>query len=142
MPKSSTFLFIIIIFFLLFSFASYQLLYKNISDNHKKNQEIVFYQIQKDTSSFLSKLLFKFSKEKEPLFEKHKEVLKYLEKNSFDVSLDEIYEKINKNLSNKPYNIYITDDNLVIKNTTLPSDLNFDLSFAKYLFDNPKQNIL
>ena len=92
MPKSSTFLFIIIIFFLLFSFASYQLLYKNISDNHKKNQEIVFYQIQKDTSSFLSKLLFKFSKEKEPLFEKHKEVLKYLEKNSFDVSLDEIYD--------------------------------------------------
>ncbi|MCT7524423.1 HAMP domain-containing histidine kinase [Aliarcobacter cryaerophilus] len=140
MPKSSTFLFIIIIFFLLFSFASYQLLYKNISDNHKKNQEIVFYQIQKDTSSFLSKLLFKFSKEKEPLFQKHKEVLKYLEKNSFDVSLDEIYEKINKNLSNKPYNIYITDDNLVIKNTTLPSDLNFDLSFAKYLFDNHKQN--
>ena len=74
MPKSSTFLFIIIIFFLLFSFASYQLLYKNISDNHKKNQEIVFYQIQKDTSSFLSKLLFKFSKENSDLRLENKKI--------------------------------------------------------------------
>ena len=81
-PKSSTFLFIIISIFLLFIFISYFLLYINLSDNHKKNQEIVFYKIQKDTSIFLSKLLFKFSNKKEILLEKHKEVLKYLEKNS------------------------------------------------------------
>lgn len=140
MPKSSTFLFILITLFLLFSFVSYQLLYANLSDNHKKNQEIIFYQIQKDTSVFLTKLLFKFSQNKDDLVAKHKEVLSYLEKNSYDISLNEIYKKINQDLVNKPYNIYITDENLVIKNTTLPSDLNFDLSFAKYLFDNHKQN--
>ena len=141
-PKSSTFLFIIISIFLLFIFISYFLLYINLSDNHKKNQEIVFYKIQKDTSIFLTKLLFKFSNKKEILLEKHKEVLKYLDKNSYDTSLDEIYKKINQGLPDKPYNIYITDENLVIKNTTVPSDINFDLSFAKYLFDNHKQNNL
>jgi hypothetical protein len=35
-PKSSTFLFIIISIFLLFIFISYFLLYINLSDNHKK----------------------------------------------------------------------------------------------------------
>lgn len=67
--------------------------------------------------------------------EKHKEVLAYLEKNSYDTNLSEIYEKINEGLPNKPYNIYITDENLIIKNTTYLADLNFDLSFAKDSFE-------
>lgn len=136
MPKSSTFLFIIIFLFLIVIFISYKLLLTNIKDNHKKNQEIIFYQIQKDTSRFLTKLLFKFSLQKESILATHKEVLNYLEKNSYDISLEEIYKKINQNLPNKPYNIYITDENLVIKNTTMPSDMNFDLSFAKDILQN------
>lgn len=139
-PKSSTFLFFVLTLFLSFSFTSYILLLNNLQDNHKKTQEISFYQIQKSTNYLLTKLLYKFSNKKDELILKHKEVLNYLEKSSYDTSLDEIYEKINKGLTNKPYNIYVTDEKLVIKNTTVPSDINFDLSFAKYLFDNHKNS--
>lgn len=137
-PNQSTILFFIIFIFLIFSFISYKLLLKNLSDNHIKNQEIVFYKIQKKTSDLLTKLLFRYSQEKEFLLNKHKEVLTYLENKSYDINLDEIYEKINKNSPNKPYNIYITDEKLIIKNTTYLADLDFDLSFAKEVFEEHK----
>ena len=133
LPKSSTILFFTILLFLLFSFISYRLLVKNLSDDHLKNQEITFYQIQKDTNNLLTKLLYKFSTQKEVLLGKHKEVLTYLQDKFYDIPLDEIYKKINENTSDSEYNIYITDENLIIKNTTFPADLNFDLSFAKEL---------
>ncbi|RBQ29062.1 hypothetical protein [Aliarcobacter vitoriensis] len=140
MPKSSTFLFIVIIIFLITIFASYKLLLININDNHQKNQQIAFYEIQKGTSYFLTKLLYKFSNQKEELIKKHKEVLAYLKNKSSDINLIEIYEKINQDVANKPYNIYITDENLVIKNSTYLTDVNFDLSFAKEYFEEHKQN--
>ena len=139
-PKSSNFLFFVIAFFLLLSLVSYFLFLKNLQDNHTKNQEIAFYQIQKSTNHLLTKLLYKYSEQKDEIVKKHKEVLDYLEQNSYDTSLDEIYKKINQDLPNKPYNIYITDENLVIKNTTVRTDMDFDLSFAKYLFDNHKNS--
>ena len=139
-PKSSNFLFFVIAFFLLLSLVSYFLFLKNLQDNHTKNQEIAFYQIQKSTNHLLTKLLYKYSEQKDEIVKKHKEVLDYLEQNSYDTSLDEIYKKINQNFPNKPYNIYITDENLVIKNTTVRTDMDFDLSFAKYLFDNHKNS--
>ena len=143
LPKSSTILFFTILLFLLFSFISYRLLVKNLSDDHLKNQEITFYQIQKDTNNLLTKLLYKFSTQKEILLAKHKEVLTYLQDKSYDIPLDEIYKKINENTSDSEYNIYITDENLIIKNTTFPADLDFDLSFAKELFKNHyKSNII
>ena len=143
LPKSSTILFFTILLFLLFSFISYRLLVKNLSDDHLKNQEITFYQIQKDTNNLLTKLLYKFSTQKEILLAKHKEVLTYLQDKSYDIPLDEIYKKINENTSDSEYNIYITDENLIIKNTTFPADLDFDLSFAKELFENHyKSNII
>lgn len=143
LPTHSTILFIIIAIFLSFNFISYKLLLKNIKDNHIKNQEITFYKIQKRTSDLLTKLLYKFSNQKEILIAKHKEVLDYLEKNNYDISLDEIYKKINENIPNKPYNIYITNENLIIENTTFLADLNFDLSFAKDLIENhKKENII
>ena len=139
-PKSSNFLFFVIAFFLLLSLVSYFLFLKNLQDNHTKNQEIAFYQIQKSTNHLLTKLLYKYSEQKDEIVKKHKEVLDYLEQNSYDTSLDEIYKKINQDSPNKPYNIYITDENLVIKNTTVRTDMDFDLSFAKYLFDNHKNS--
>jgi len=139
-PKSSTLLFLTILMFLIFSFVSYTLLSKNLSDNYKKNQEIIFYKIQKKTNDLLTKLFYEFLKEKDILLQKHKEVLAYLENKSFDISLKDINEILNKNLPNKPYNIYITDENLVIKNTTYPPDLNLDLSFAKEIFYKHKKN--
>ena len=139
-PKSSTILFFTICLFLLFSLLSYKLLIKNLSDDHLKNQEITFYQIQKDTNNLLTKLLYKFSTQKEILLSKHKEVLAYLENKNHDISLNEIHKIINKNSSNSAYNIYITNENLIIKNTTFPADLDFDLSFAKDLFENHKRD--
>ena len=139
LPKDSTILFFIILFFLLFSFTSYKLLFKNLTDNHIKNQEITFYQIQKETNNLLTKLLYKYSNEKEVLLAKHKEVFDYLENKDYNTSFNEIYTQINKDLENNPYNIYITNENLIIKNTTYEPDLNFDLSFAKDLLEKHKK---
>lgn len=138
LPKSSTLLFFIISIFLVFNFISYKLLLTNLKDNHSKNQEISFYLIQRETSNLLTKLLYKYSQEKDLLLKKHEVVLNYLKTHSYDDSLEEIYEILNKDLAQKPFNIYITDKNLVIRNTTYKPDLNFDLSFAKPLFDNHK----
>ncbi len=138
-PKSSTILFFTIFLFLLFNLISYKLLLNNLYDNHTNNQKITFYQIQKETNNLLTKLLYKYTNQKEILLAKHKEVLTYLEKNSYDASLDEISKIINKDKENNPFNIYITDENLVIKNTTYKPDLNFDLSFVKDLFEQHKK---
>lgn len=140
LPLQSTILFFIILIFFIFVFISYKLLLKNIHDNHIKNQEIVFYEIQRETNNLLTKLLYKYSKEKDNILQKHKEVLEYLNNNSYDVNLQEIYEKINYSYENKPFNIYVTDENLIIRNTTFKPDLGFDLSFAKEQFEKNKKD--
>uniref|UniRef100_UPI004047337B sensor histidine kinase n=1 Tax=Aliarcobacter sp. TaxID=2321116 RepID=UPI004047337B len=143
LPKSSTILFFSIFIFIIFTFLSYKLILKNLQDNHIKNQKITFYQIQKETNDLLTKLLYRYSKQKEVLLNKHKEVLDYLEGEIYTSSLEKIYEKINKNNPHNPYNIYITDENLIIKNTTYMPDMNFDLTFAKELFKkHKKENII
>lgn len=138
-PNSSTILLLFIIVFLFFILISYKLLFKNIHDNHIKNQHLIFNLIQRESSNLLTKLLYDYSKQKNTLLEKHKLVLNYLENNSYDASLDEIYKKIN-NLNKPFYNIYITDEDLVITNTTFKPDLGFNLSFAKEIFDKHKLN--
>lgn len=136
-PNSSTILLLFIAIFLSFIFISYKLLFKNIYDNHSKNQHLTFNLIQREGSNLLTKLLYDYSKQRNTLLEKHKLVLNYLENNSYDISLDEIYKNLNN--SEKPfYNIYITDENLVIVNTTFKPDLGFNLSFAKETFDKHK----
>ena len=96
---------------------SYFLFLKNLQDNHTKNQEIAFYQIQKSTNHLLTKLLYKYSEQKDEIVKKHKEVLDYLEQNSYDTSLDEIYSdvlmvnsyvEIHQNLKNKKLQKIIT----------------------------------
>ena len=141
--ESSTLIFIILIIFLISTFIGYNFLLQNLRQNYSNNQEIIFYKIQKSTNTLLTKLLYDYSLQKNILENKHKEILKYLETHAYDGNLNEIYEKINEGLENKPYNIYITDENLVIKNTTFKPDLNFDLNFAKFLFDKHKdENII
>ena len=136
-PNSSTILLLFIAIFLSFIFISYKLLFKNIHDNHSKNQHLTFNLIQREGSNLLTKLLYEYSKQRNTLLEKHKLVLDYLENNSYDASLDEINKTLNN--SNTPcYNIYITDENLVIANTTFKPDLGFNLSFAKETFDKHK----
>ncbi len=140
MPKSSSFLFITIFIYLLLTFISYAFISKYIESTNLKAQEVLFYKIQNETNNLLTKLLYKYTLQKNEIEQKHKVVLKYLEGKTYDINLDEIYEKINKNLPNKPYNIYITDENLIVKNTTYKSDLSLDLSFAKDVFEEHKLN--
>jgi signal transduction histidine kinase len=116
------------------------LLFKNLSDNHIKNQEITFYQIQKETNNLLTKLLYKYSNQKDILLGKHKEVYNYLKENHYDIQLENIHKQINKNTVDNPYNIYITNEKFIIKNTTYAPDLDFDLSFAKELFEKHKKD--
>ena len=134
-PKSSTLIFLILIIFLSSIFLGHKFLLKNLQNNHETTQKILFYEIQKYSNTLLTKLLYNYSLKKEVILSKHKEVLKYLENHSYDGDLNEIYEKINEGLVDKPYNIYITDENLIIKNTTFKQDLGFNLNFAKNLFD-------
>ena len=69
--------------------------------------------------SMLSRLLYEYTKQKDILENKHKEVLEYLNssKNQDLLTLDltKIHEKINEGLENKPYNIYISNKDYVIK---------------------------
>lgn len=81
-----------------------------------------------------------YHKQKDEIFEKHKIVYEYFLDNKTDKNLDEIYKIINQNTKNNPYNIYVTDDNFIVKNTTYKKDLHLDLNFAKDTFLEHKQN--
>lgn len=104
---------------------------------HKKDTKILFYEIKNETSDLLSKLLYKYSIQESILKEKHKLVLDYLHSKDkiLEVDLNQIHKIINKGLTNNPYNIYITNEDLVIKNTTYKPDFNFNLSFAQKSFE-------
>lgn len=139
MFKTSNLLFIVTIIIFIFGFVTYKLVLKNLTDNYQNSQKIVFSEIQRKTDSLLNKLLFQYSQQKDTLHKKHEIVQEYLSTHSYDAPLDEIYKTINKNTKDNPYNIYITDKDLIIRNTTFAPDLNFNLSFAKGLFDNHKK---
>jgi hypothetical protein len=135
--KISSYISVVIILFLLIGFLSYNLLIQNIKTNHKIDTELLFYQIKNDTNNLLSKLLYEYSLQKDILIQKHKFVEKYLNNKDdiLNINLEPIKNKINQNTPNKPYNIYITDENLIIRNSTYKPDLGFDLSFAKSIFN-------
>ena len=120
------------------------LLVSNIKSSHEKDTQILFYKVKNDVDFMLSRLLYEYTKQKDILENKHKEVLEYLNssKNQDLLTLDltKIHEKINEGLENKPYNIYISNKDYVIKNTTYKPDLDFNLSFAKKEFDEHLEN--
>ena len=112
-------------------------------NNHEKETEILFYKIKSETSDLLSQLLYQYSTQKEDLIQKHKIVAQYIASRNSDavtVGLNDIHQTINAGEKESPYNIYITDKNLVIKNTTFKSDIGFDLSFVKKSFDEHYEN--
>lgn len=128
---------------MLISCAGYALLRENIVNNHEKKTEILFYKIKGETSDLLSKLLHQYSTQKELLIQKHTIVSKYIASQndeSVNIDLNDIHQKINAGEKDSPYNIYITDKNLIIKNTTFKSDIGFDLSFVKRSFDEHYEN--
>ena len=106
-----------------------------MKSSHEKDTQILFYKVKSDVSSMLSRLLYEYTKQKEILENKHKEVLEYLNSSKKEdlltLNLEQIHNKINQGYENKPYNIYISNKDYVIKNTTYKPDLGFNLSFAK-----------
>ena len=141
--RISSFIFILISIFLIINFIGYRLLYNNMQSNHEKDTEILFHTIKDQTSDLLAKLIHHYKIEKIVLLQKHKIVQTYLNNHDLNVSLNEIYEKINADYQDKPYNIYITDKNLTIINTSYKDDLGFNLGFAKDTFEKHKsQNII
>ena len=135
----STYMGLFLLLFAVVSFISIYFLRNNLIVTSKLEQEIMFNTIQRDTSNILTKVLYEYEKEKDLLKQKHEMVLAYInnQSNPLNVDLKEIYNKIND--KNKNYNIYISNDDLIIKNTTFKNDLEFDLSFAKESFEKHKK---
>ena len=136
--KISSFIFILIAIFLSINIIGYKLLYNSIQSSHEKDTEILFHKIKGQTSDLLAKQMHQYIIQKPILLQKHKIVQAYMSKHDLNVSLNEIYKKINSDDAEKPYNIYITDKNLTIQNTTYEPDLGFNLSFAKMNFEKNK----
>ena len=106
--------------------------------NHEKDRKILFYKIQSQTDSLLSKLLNSYTLNREKILATHKVVLDYVEAqaiNPLNINLDEIVKKINEGNSGRVYNIEISNKEYLVKNTTYKADMNFDLSFAKKSFN-------
>ncbi len=133
--KASSYLFVLITVFLTASFVGYKLLRYHISTDQDQATKILFYEIRNHTSHVLTKLFNEYNTQEGQLLKKHQIVLEYMKSRDLNVSLDEIHRIINEGYADKPYNIYITDRNLVIRNTTYAPDKGFDLSFAKKTFE-------
>ncbi|SFV54831.1 two-component sensor histidine kinase [hydrothermal vent metagenome] len=144
--QHSSILFGILFLFLFVIGSGYYLLRKNMLQNHKAQREIIVLDIQTKVESLLSALLHSYTLKKEEIQKKHKEVLSFLQKCGCDplrLNLTPLYQKLNANYTPPRYNIYITDENLTIKNTTFKNDLGFSLRFAKATFDkHAKEHII
>ena len=141
--KISSFIFILISIFLLINIIGYKLLYNSMQSIHEKDTEILFHEIKDQTSDLLAKLIHQYTIAKPTLLQKHKIVQAYMNTHDLNISLNEIYQKINTGYKSKPYHIYITDKNLTIRNTTYEPDLGFNLAFAKKTFEKHKtENII
>ncbi|MFA9372762.1 MAG: sensor histidine kinase [Poseidonibacter sp.] len=138
--KVSTLMFIILSLFFIVNYFGYIYLVKNIKIKHKKNEQILFYKLQIESNNLLLLLLSNYSKQKEEIRKTHLIVKNYLDNKDYDINLEEIHKIINKDRKNNPYNIYITDENLKIINTTFKKDLGFDLSFAEDTFKEHRKN--
>ena len=123
-------------FFLAIDFTWYTKSLERLHLQNVQRQSIIFLNLKVETTRLLDKLMHSYEKEKEALLKTHKRVYEYLKNrpNPTELSLDEIYKLINDGLKEKPYDIYITDENFVIKNSTFNKDLGLDLSFAKEIF--------
>ena len=144
--KHSLALFILVSLFLVIDGILFFTYKKNIEKNFHNEIEIAFWKIEAKSSDLLSSLLHRYMQQKKQIRKKHREVLKQIESSHTDplgIDLQPLYKRINKGLTPPPYNIYITDKNLIIKNTTYKKDLGFDLSFAQMIFDQHyKENII
>lgn len=139
--KVSILVFLMVVLFISFNIFGYFLIKNNFINNNQDKNKVIFYKSKLLASNLINKLIYEYEVQSDILIKKHLEVEKYLDKiNDFkNLDLTMIYDKINKGLKNKPYDIYISDENLLIENTTFKDDLGFDLSFSKDIFDKHKK---
>lgn len=136
-------LFIISICITLFSLYKYSQESQRISNSKESDEKLLFYAAKSHINKLLSSLLYDFERQQFRLEEKHKIALKYFQSHPTNTNLTELHKILNKDNSEKLYDIYLTNENFVITNSTLKSDIGFDLSFAKDTFlEHHKQNII
>jgi len=132
---------VIIIIFTILIYIGYNFLKSQMEENHIKDSKIFFYEISNQTNMLLRNLWYQYDNMKLELIDIHKEVEKYLLSHSYEGSLYEIYEEINRDYApEKPYDIYITDSNFTIVNSTFKPDVGFNISFSKKSFDRHKRD--
>ena len=131
----SSFIFVLLLLFLAADFAGYRFLREYIRQNHEKESQILFYQIKTVTDEMVTKLMREHDTQREKTLAVHRKVAALLKNADLNVSLENIYKEINAGDTRHPYDIYLADKQLVIRNTTFPADKGFDLSFAKEIFD-------
>jgi len=127
--QNSSVIMLVFVIYLVFMAVTYELFQENIKAKHAQETKILFYKIQLHTSKLLSNLLYQYTQDKEKILTKHKEVFALLKKVKEPLTVDLSF------LCEPPYNVYITNKDLVITNTTFQKDKGFDLSFAKDIFD-------
>jgi len=137
--KNTLIMFILIIALLVSALLGYRFLYKAYEKSHEEESKVLFYKLQSKTSNLLNKLHHNYVEIKPTIVAKHRVVENYLNEYGHDTNLTKIYDIINNGLQTKPYDIYITNSNLVITHTTFLPDLGFDLSFAKDIFMRHKK---
>ena len=137
--RNTVIMFVLIVALLFSIFLAYRSLYNAYVKSHDQESKILFYKLQNETSKLLTKLHHDYTQIKPILIMKHKMVESYLNEHPQETNLTAIHRLINKGVNDKPYDIYITNSDLVITNTTFLPDLGFDLSFAKDIFDRHKK---
>ena len=137
--RNTVIMFVLIVALLFSIFLAYRSLYNAYVKSHDQESKILFYKLQNETSKLLTKLHHDYTQIKPTLIMKHKMVESYLNEHPQETNLTAIHRLINKGVKDKPYDIYITNSDLVITNTTFLPDLGFDLSFAKDIFDRHKK---
>lgn len=132
--KFTLFIIIVIGFFLFVNYLWYTQALKHLKQENIQEQSIIFLKLKAETIRLLDQLSYSNEKIKAQLLKKHKIVKKMLNSYSQDISkipLNDIYESINIDNPLKPFDIYVTNKDFIVTNSTNKNDIGFDLSFAK-----------
>jgi len=113
-------IFSIFVFLSVIIFFGYKV-YNLQKDNFELQKRVVFYETFQKSKKFFDAIVKEYNHIKPQIIQNHKYVLNHMDEDIF-----EIKQKFGKN-----WNIYKTDENFVIRDTTFKYDKNFSLAFAK-----------
>ncbi len=136
--KISSFILMIVLVFFVMDFIGYKVLHDQIILDHEKDSHILVNDLNHKTSDLLTSLLHEYDLQREGMLQRHRQVMKRIDAtplHPLDIDLHELHEMINLGHATKPYNINITDTELIIRNSTLDTEIGFDTSFAREIFD-------